>query len=367
MEPSSTIAVLGASHSGFGLAAELALRGVPVRLYELPEFADALAPVTASGGIELTGVRGAGFAPVPTTLDPAEALHDAALVFCTVPAYGHERMVGAVLPFLKDGDLLVMTGGAPFSALAAAAQLRAAGITGVTVAETANFIFACTKTGPAAVRIAGSKRNLPVAALPSSATAATLARLQAIYPEHVAAANVLETSLSNVNLSLHPAMLLCNAGRIETFGGGWPYFIEGLTPSVARLVETLDAERLALTDCFDLPRRTSLEWLARNYADQGFAGANLYEAFQTSPVFRTSASPSTLAHRHFLEDVPFGLVPMASLGRSLGLPMRMSDSVIDIAGALMARDFRQEGRSVEKLGLAGMTAANIVQYVTQGG
>ena len=58
---------------------------------------------------------------------------------------------------------------------------------------------------------------------------------------------------------------------------------------------------------------------------------------------------------------------MVSLGRSLGLPMQMSDSVIDIAGALMARDFRLEGRSVTTLGLAGMTAADIVQYVTQGG
>ena len=366
MGASPVVAILGASHSGFGLAADLARRGLAVRLFELPEFADALAPVTARGGIELTGVRGAGFAPVPTTLDPGAALQDAALVLCTVPAYGHARMVAAVAPFLKDGDLLVMTGGAPFSALAAAAQLRAGGKAGVTVAETANFIFACTKTGPAAVHITGSKLSLPVAALPAAAKPAALARLRTIYPEHVAAESVLATSLSNVNLSLHPAMLLCNAGRIETFGGGWPYFIEGLTPSVARLVETLDAERLAIADLFGMPHITSLQWLAQAYADRGFTGVNLYEAFQTSPVFQKSASPATLAHRHFLEDVPFGLVPMASLGQSLGLPMRVSQGVIDTAGALMGRDFMQEGRTVAALGLAGMAADGILRYVTGG-
>ena len=32
----------------------------------------------------------------------------------------------------------------------------------------------------------------------------------------------------------------------------------------------------------------------------------------------------------------------------------------------MARDFRREGRTVETLGLAGMTAADILRYVTEG-
>jgi opine dehydrogenase len=365
MPTSPVVAILGASHSGFGLAADLALRGQPVRLYDLPEFADALAPVTARGGIELTGVRGSGFASVPTTLDPAAAVRDAALILCTVPAYGHAAMLAAVLPYLARATLLVMTGGAPFSALPAAAQLAAAGRSDVIVAETSNFIFACTKSGPAAVHIAGSKLEVPTATLPATAMPA-LARLQAIYPEHVAADSVLATSLSNVNLSLHPAMLLCNAGRIETFGGGWPYFVEGLTPSVARLVETLDAERLAITGRFGLPRISSREWLARAYADRGFAGANLFKAFQTSPVFQKSASPATLAHRHFLEDVPFGLVPMVSLGQSLGLPMTVSRGVVAIAGALLGRDFMAEGRTIASLGLAGMTPEAIVHYVTQG-
>ena len=257
MEPSSTIAVLGASHSGFGLAAELALRGISVRLYELPEFADAFAPVTARGGIELTGVRGAGFAPVPTTLDPAEALRNVSLIFCTVPAYGHERMVGSVLPFLKDGDLLAMTGGAPFSALAAAANSARRKKEALPSPKPPTSSLPAPRPALPPCGLRGPSAIYPWPRCHPAWQVSRSTRLQAIYPEHVAAANVLETSLSNVNLSLHPAMLLCNAGRIETFGGGWPYFVEGLTPSVARLVETLDAERLAITDCFDMPRRSS--------------------------------------------------------------------------------------------------------------
>ena len=52
------IAVIGAGHAGHAMAAHLSLAGFPVRLYELPRFADNIRPAQERGGIELTGVVG---------------------------------------------------------------------------------------------------------------------------------------------------------------------------------------------------------------------------------------------------------------------------------------------------------------------
>ncbi|MEX2355660.1 MAG: hypothetical protein WD535_01370, partial [Thermaerobacterales bacterium] len=63
----AAFAVMGAGHAGFGLAADLALRGFETRLYEFPEFAPALAPVQHSRQIKIRGVRGEGTAELAMT------------------------------------------------------------------------------------------------------------------------------------------------------------------------------------------------------------------------------------------------------------------------------------------------------------
>ncbi|MBC8249839.1 MAG: hypothetical protein H8E90_09190 [Anaerolineales bacterium] len=50
------IAVLGAGNAGHAMAADLALAGLQVNLYELPEFERNLGPIQERGGIEITGV-----------------------------------------------------------------------------------------------------------------------------------------------------------------------------------------------------------------------------------------------------------------------------------------------------------------------
>ena len=59
-----------------------------------------------------------------------------------------------------------------------------------------------------------------------------------------------------------------------------------------------------------------------------------------------------------------GLVPLASVGHSLGIPTPMMDSFVNIASAVCGRDFWKEGRTAEKLGLAGKTADEIRQMVS---
>jgi NAD/NADP octopine/nopaline dehydrogenase, alpha-helical domain len=61
-------------------------------------------------------------------------------------------------------------------------------------------------------------------------------RLSPLFPEAVAAPNILYTGFTNANAMLHVANCVANAGRIES-GDSYKFYAEGVTPAVARLYE----------------------------------------------------------------------------------------------------------------------------------
>ena len=51
----------------------------------------------------------------------------------------------------------------------------------------------------------------------------------------------------------HPLPALLNAGWIETTGGDFRFYNDGVSPSVARAMDALDRERLAVIRALGLP------------------------------------------------------------------------------------------------------------------
>jgi len=363
----TTVAVLGAGHSGFGLAGDLALRGVRVRLCEHPDFAAAIEPVRQAGGIKVRGVTGEGTARLElVTTDAAAALAGASLVFVVVPAYAHDAMAALAAPHLQPDQTVILMPGNAGGALAFRRSLQQLGGPAVTVAEASSFVFACKKEGAAGVWIRGVKRGLPVGVLPAEATGEVMAKLLPLYPDLTAASDVLETSLSNANHIAHPPALLLNVARIEALGGDYSFFHEGMTPSVARLTEVMDAERLGVVTALGYPPETTLAQLIRFYGDQGFGGATYYEAVHTTPVHGAARAPSSVDHRYFTEDLPFGLVPIVEIGSALGMRLPATRGLIDVVGALTGVDFWSTGRTLERLGLAGMNASEMRRHARTG-
>ncbi len=60
------------------------------------------------------------------------------------------------------------------------------------------------------------------------------------------------------------------------------------------------------------------------------------------------------------------LVPISSLGQMLGVPTPAIDHIIGLASLLHHCDYRAQGRTVERLGLAGMSIQEIRHYVLEG-
>ncbi len=69
--------------------------------------------------------------------------------------------------------------------------------------------------------------------------------------------------------------------------------------------------------------------------------------------------PITVNTRYLFEDIPMGLVPLSCLGRAVGAATPTMDAVVELGSVLLGRDFRAEGRTLERLGLAGMSAEEI--------
>jgi len=358
--------VVGAGHSGFGLAGDLALRGTPVRLLDLPDYTDSLTPLD-NGALAVRGIRGEGVARLAAVgTDPAVLLAGVELIFVAVPAYAHTPMAQFLAPHLQPEQVVVLLPGNAGGALAFRRAVQAHGGPPLTVAEASSFIFACKKDGPAGVWIRGVKQGLPVGVLPAADSHRVMALLAPHYPELRAASDVLETSLSNVNHPAHPPALLLNIARIESLGPDFSFFHQGMSESVCRLTDAIDAERLGVVRALGYEAESVLAQLIRYYGDQGFGGATYHEAVSTTPVHGAVRAPASVHHRYFSEDVPFGLVPTVSIGETLGLRLPTTRGLVHVVEAVLGIDAFACGRTAETLGLAGLDAAGMRHFVRDG-
>jgi opine dehydrogenase len=91
----------------------------------------------------------------------------------------------------------------------------------------------------------------------------------------------------------------------------------------------------------------------------------LTETLRQSPIHGDPSmpSPSTLDTRYLTEDLPFGLVPWASIGRTWGMPTPMMDAMIHTASVMLDRDFFSEGIKVEDLGSEAKSPQELADFV----
>lgn len=355
-------AVIGAGHGGQAVAAYLAAQGHRVRLFN--KSFERVRPVLEAGGIQLEGMaEGFGRLECATT-DAAEAVRDAHTVMVIVPASAHRAVAHRLAPHLRPGQVVVLNPGRTGGAFEFEYALHKAGNPAdVTVAEAQSFFFASRVTGPACVTIYGVKKSVPLAALPAVRTPETVELLQRAFPQLLEAPSVLATSFDNIGAIFHPGPTLLNAARIESTGGDFDYYREGITPSVAAILEQLDDERLRIARAYGVWGMPAREWLRMAY---GCEGSNLYEAIQNNPGYRGIKAPASLNHRYLFEDVPASLVPLASLGRLAGIPVPTFDTLIDLAERVTGRDYHATGRSLERMGLAASSVEKIVARAEYG-
>jgi opine dehydrogenase len=352
-----SIAVIGAGNGGHAMAAHMTLKGYPVRFYEMPRFADNLRPAQERGGIELTGVVGEGFVrPELLTTDMAEAVKGASHIFVTTQALGHEEVAELSAPHLEENQTVILFPGSGGS-LQFAKTLRDAGVTKkVYLAETVTLPYACRLQGPAHINVHhGSAVQDVIAALPAVDNEAVIETARPAYPNFTATTHALEVALYNPNILLHPIGVIFNLGRIEFSKGEFWMYKEGFTPSVMKLLYSLEEEKLALLRALGLEAVRFEDFYEYRYQEK-------WADFATV----SSKGPFSANTRYISEDIPIGMVLWASLGDVLGVPTPTARSLIHVSSVIHDTDYWQGGRTVEKLGLAEMTVEELNSYLMDG-
>lgn len=358
-----TIAVLGAGNGGTAFAGHLAVKGFRVRLYESERFGENISEIKRTKRIVLTGAleREGRIEAASTRME--EVLRGAQLVIVAVPGFAHDHMMAEMTGCLEDGQIVLFVPG-NYGALRFYQKLRERGIDkGIALCETPSMLYACRRTGPVSVAVRAVKRTMPVGVHPAVRTGEVVGRLQEVFGEFTAAENVLSASMGNPNCMVHVPASVLNTGWIESTGGKFDFYWEGISRSVAAVIEEMDRERVAVGDGIGADLCT-LEKFFETFYD--LRAGNLHELLSTSEVHGRSSGPPDLKHRYVQEDTPFGLVPLASLGRHLGVPTPNIDAVIRLVSTMTGRDFFAEGVAVREMGLDGMDRERISEFLQQG-
>ena len=365
MGKSTRFTVVGAGHGGKAMAAHLSLKGFEVNLYNrTPEH---IAVIKARGGIELESYDGGphGFGELNIVTSEIQAAMEAAdVVMVVVPSSAHASIARSAAPFLRDGQIVVLHPGRTCGALEFAKVIRDSGSKAdVTISEAETFLYASRSDGPAQARIFRIKDAVPLAALPSNRTDQVLKAITPAYPQYIDGTNVLHTGLNNMGAIFHPALTLLNAGWIESTHGDFQFYIDGVTPSVARLLEVLDRERVTVASALGIRAQTAMDWLKMAYTT---SGDDLHEAIHNQPGYYGIKAPNTLNHRYIFEDVPMSLVPIASLAQRYGVSVRGMESIIRMACIIHRTDYWRRGRTLRKLGLDRLSVTELTDYVNEG-
>ncbi|NTW09083.1 MAG: NAD(P)-binding domain-containing protein [Anaerolineaceae bacterium] len=357
--------VVGAGHGGKAMAAHIALMGKKVTLFNRTW--EHINIIAKRGGVELESYPGGpqGFGKISkVTSDLKVAVPDADVIMIVVPSSAHAELAKNMAPYLKDGQIIILHPGRTCGAIEFDHVLKTNDCKAkVILSEAETFIYASRSDGPAQARIFRIKEAVPLAALPASHNQQVLDAIGEVYPQFIDGVNVLHTGMNNMGAIFHPALTILNAGRIESTHGDFQFYIDGVTPSIAKVLEALDRERVTIGSSLGIRSRTALEWLSLAY---DVTGTDLNDAIHNQTGYYGINAPSTLQHRYIFEDVPMSMVPMASLGQRFGVSVRGMDSIIRLACIIHQTDYYRRGRTVDRLGIENLSVGELVKYVDEG-
>lgn len=357
------VAVLGGGHGGYAAAADLTIRGFDVSLFTFS--ADRAAAFRKQDNqLMYEGVWGNGQCRIGcVTNHIGEAVDGADLVVMNVPGTGHETYLEALQPYLNEDTVLYMNPGHSGGALRAAGILRRGRI-----AESNTLSYIARKTSETSVRVSSSDKPVTVGVFPADQTEDVLSVIRRAYPHVVAARNVLESSLCNVNAMFHPPGMLLNAGWIEHTKGNFRFYYDGITPAVGNVIRKLDEERLSVSNAFGLGLDDfcTVLYHAGSTTREAAESGDPYRACQESRANQFILAPPGLDHRYMHEDIGSGLVPISELGRLAEVGTPLTDALISAAEALMGRNYRREGVNLEKMGIEEMSVQEAINYVKRG-
>lgn len=352
------IAVVGGGNGGQALAGHFSYMGHRVRLYD--RNIAKVNELNRTKKIRLIGVLNLEGHIEFASTDIGEVIKGADLIMVATTAVAHHSLATQMASLLKNGQVIILNPGRTCGALEFKNTIEECGLKDrVYIAETQTLIYACRTIKTGLVNIIGVKDRVLIAAYPAPDTEHVLKLIKPIFPCFFPAKNVLQTSFENVGAMFHPTVVLFNEAAIER--GTSFYFYRDITDGLARIIEQADKERLSVAAAYGISPISAFDWVS--YAYDGVEGLTLCERMHNNPAYYEILAPKTIDCRQITEDIPTGIIPLSELGKVAGVPTPIFDSLIAICSVLHDRDFREEGRTLKRLGLEYLSIGDIIKKV----
>jgi opine dehydrogenase len=358
------IAVLGGGNGSHAAAADLAEQGHKVRFWRRD--AAGVAALKAAGNrLTLKDFKGSRAVTIPlVTADIGEAVRGAELIVCPAPAFAQADIAAALAPHLSDGQVVFLAPGT-FGCYLMAKTVREAG-SGATVAfaETGTLPYLTRKHGPETVAITVRATRLPTGVFPLSLHDHALRVIARAYPSVEDCGDGLSGALMNAGPIIHPPLIIMNAGPLEHFEH-WDIHNEGTQPSIRRVTDALDAERVAVREAlgYGAPHFPLADHYARD-GEEWMYGRKGHERLVDSGDWREHIVLTQ--HRYMREDVQQGLAFLVSVAQWAGVSAPVATGLLAIGSAICGEDFLKTGRTLGGLGLAGLDRAGMTRLLAEG-
>jgi opine dehydrogenase len=231
-------------------------------------------------------------------------------------------------------------------------------------AETGTLPWLTRKQGPAVAAITARATRLPTGVFPARLHAHAFGVVRRAFASVEPVEDALSAALMNAGPVIHPPLIFMNAGPLEHFER-WDIHKEGTQPSIRRVTDALDAERIAAREALGYARpHFPLADHYRSDGEEWMYGRRAHQKLTDSKDW--SEHIELTQHRYMLEDVEQGLAFLVSVCEWSGVACPVASGLLALGSAVLGRDLRATGRTLRNLGLARLTRARLGELLQTG-
>ena len=263
----------------------------------------------------------------------------------------HEALIKRLIAYLRPNQIVLINPGY----LSTAFFLKHGAPKDIIIAEAESSFIDCRIKEPGLVKVGFRNVRNPIGVFPSSRKDEGIKKLDKLGFPFTYLDSVVEAALHNPNLIVHTVGAIMSIPRIEKTNGDYCMYHEVFTPSVWKILEKLDSEKMDILEALGFERIPYVEACKfRNSLDDNDDAKEVFFRYAMMPT--RAKGPVSVDTRYITEDVPQGLVMLEALAKQLKIQTPIATALIELASAALERDLREEGRSPEKLGKENIDA-----------
>lgn len=341
------ITVIGCGNAGLIHAAKIFEKGFKVGLLKTSNYgSNFFEKIKEEKGYKVKDETNDGnefwVEPSFITKDVQKAVEFADILFVATTTLQHQSVAQLIAPYVRDGQLIALIPGYMGSLIFKKYVDKQ-----VSYSEWETTAYNGRIMDGDFVRITFYNPRNAISVLPLTKKEEVLGLFSKLFDNtNYLRNNILESALHNPNLIVHTVGMVFSASRIEHSEGEFWMYREAFTPSVVKVIKQFDIYKnmiLNIFGCDSLDYFEAAKW--RNEQDLNQDAMDVFKSFAAS----SNKGPSFLEHRYLLEDVPMGLCLFSSIARVVGVDSSIADAIITLAGSLLNRDFKANGRTIEWL------------------